>query len=314
MKLNLLSGIVKNSNHMPILSCVKLVSRDGRCEVTGTNLSTTIVLDFEFPGDDFELVTPLDVLNRALSSYNNIIFTSSGKCRSGTSSFKLKTFPIDDYPVTVPVNCSFQSVSFKRASILSKCLPSKPDVRQYMNGVRFCNGNLYATDGYRIGRCASKIEHDSDVVVSSEVFNLISKWDGEIGFSKDRVFYKFGNALVVGQLIDSKAPDYDRLFVKHENTIRIDKLLLSDALSKSSIFDAFVLIKQSDDKKTVEVSTNESINVVDVISSEGNAFMSKFNISYLNGILGDVIYYKDSDSAILIEHSDMSFVVMPVRI
>ena len=103
--LQAVSGIVERRHTLPILANVLLEQKDGRLNVTATDLEMQITAVSELAGKDGQSTTvgarKLQDLLRALPDDASLNVDATGSkmtVRAGRSRFNLQTLPATDYP------------------------------------------------------------------------------------------------------------------------------------------------------------------------------------------------------------------------
>jgi DNA polymerase-3 subunit beta len=199
---------------------------------------------------------------------------------------------------------------------------------------------LVATDGYRLSLKKGLISKDSkktiSIIVPARIIReLISLPDGEIidlfvSDKNNQVIFVVGNTTLVGRLIESEYPDYEKIIPRDFGTKAIiDRIEMQSAVKQGSVFarEASNIIKLSIQKDKIVISANAPSvgeNVVDVSAKvEGEENEIAFNARYLLDLFSSV-----DDESLIFEMSgplspgvfrsekdkDFLHLIMPIRV
>ncbi|MCL4353713.1 DNA polymerase III subunit beta [Patescibacteria group bacterium] len=164
---------------------------------------------------------------------------------------------------------------------------------------------LAATDGFRLSlkkiKAASEGQGDKGIIVPSRVFRevLMFKDGGDVSVfvsnETNQIIFSQEGRTLVGKLIDSKFPDYEKIIpADAETRITLDRDELQKAVKASAIFarEANGMIRFSIRKEWVEISANTpSIgeNRVEVEArTEGEENEIAFNPRYVLELLSNI--------------------------
>jgi DNA polymerase-3 subunit beta len=164
--LQAVSGIVERKHTLPILANVLLEQKDGRLNVTATDLEMQITAVADVPGKEGQATTvgarKLQDLLRALPDDAQINVDATGSkmtVRAGRSRFNLQTLAASDYPRIGVGQEQLQSLTlpqrqFRSLVKLAEFAMAQQDIRYYLNGMLLVvdQGSLQAvaTDGHRL--------------------------------------------------------------------------------------------------------------------------------------------------------------------
>ena len=355
--LQLVIGIVERKQTLPILSNVLIEKTPGKIRFTATDLEIQITTSINIEKDDGQNSSitlagkKIQDILRILPDQSKIsIETKENKAilKSNKSRFSLQTLPSQDFPKLNSLLTDSKKISITQ-SRLKKLLHSvqysmaQQDVRYYLNGVLLIiegnNLKVVATDGHRLAFNAGNIEGEKhekqEIILPRKAVLELSKLlnDGEeaveLEFSTQQVKATFSGITLITKVIDGKFPDYERVIPKYDNHLRMDRLVIQQALQRAAILSnekfrgvRFVLTEKN---LSIISSNSEQEEAQEDIETEyhGEALDIGFNVNYLmdglNNITSDmaVFSFGDPNSSILIttpENDDFRYVVMPMRI
>src|SRR5206468_773820 len=174
--LQAVAGIVERRHTLPILANVLLEQKDGKLNVTATDLEMQITAVSELSGKEGQSTTvgarKLQDLLRALpddASLNLDVAGSKMTVRAGRSRFNLQTLPAADYPRISLGAEQLQTLSLPQKDLrgllkLAEFAMAQQDIRYYLNGMLLVidQGTLQAvaTDGHRLSYASLAVEGD----------------------------------------------------------------------------------------------------------------------------------------------------------
>ena len=271
-------GVIEKRQTMPILSNVLMQLDDQFVTLTGTDLEIQMVAKLPVnPESVGDITVParkfLDIC-RLLPPEADIKFELRDDkllLSSGRGRYQLSTLPADDYPEFVETEYQHQftisTEKFKKA--LSKtafCMASQ-DVRYYLNGllVNISNSKIkmVGSDGHRLSFFEDELEtptgYEERIILPRkgvlELGRLLNDPDTELNiyFSENNIKLTYQNLLFFAKLVDSKYPDFSRVFNQaFHNPVLIQTHLLKDALTRVS-----VLANEKFKGVTLDISENQ---------------------------------------------------------
>jgi len=259
--LQAVSGIVERRHTLPILANVLLEQKDGKLNVTATDLEMQITAVSELSGKEGQSTTvgarKLQDLLRALpddASLNLDVAGSKMTVRAGRSRFNLQTLPAADYPRISLGAEQLQTLSLPQKDLrgllkLAEFAMAQQDIRYYLNGMLLVvdAGTLQAvaTDGHRLSWASLAVPGSysrQEVILPRKTVLELSKLlqDVEdpvtIDILANQARFRFGNVELVSKVVDGKFPDYNRVIpTGHGKHIELRRGELLAALQRAAI-------------------------------------------------------------------------------
>jgi DNA polymerase-3 subunit beta len=259
--LQAVSGIVERRHTLPILANVLLEQKDGKLNVTATDLEMQITAVSELSGKEGQSTTvgarKLQDLLRALpddASLNLDVAGSKMTVRAGRSRFNLQTLPAADYPRISLGAEQLQTLSLPQKDLrgllkLAEFAMAQQDIRYYLNGMLLVvdSGTLQAvaTDGHRLSWASLAVPGSysrQEVILPRKTVLELSKLleDVEdpvtIDILANQARFRFGNVELVSKVVDGKFPDYNRVIpTGHGKHIELRRGELLAALQRAAI-------------------------------------------------------------------------------
>lgn len=307
-------SIIERKSNMPILSTILLTTKDGKLQVSATDLELgfqqTIPVDVIQEGHITISGRKLfEILKESQKSVfhikekeNNWVYISDGITR-----FDLACLPVDEYPFFVePEEITFVDIS---GDILSEMV-NKTIYAVTIEEAGFKLSGVYtqkvaqegkpflrmvATDGHRLSMIDKKIENiesldlGSGLMIPKKGMSELNKLaiDGgtvQIGFKHKHCVAKKENSLLIIRLLEAKFPDYHAVIPKEEKyIIELDRLSLIQSMRKMLILsnERYKAVKIALEEDTMElVSTNPDLGEAQEslkISFRGNRLEAGFN-------------------------------------
>lgn len=354
--LQVVIGIVERKQTLPILSNVLIEKESGKIRFTATDLEIQITTTIETTTGNNELSSitvggkKLQEILRILPDQSKIsIETKENKAliKSNKSRFNLQTLPAQDFPKLNSQLVNAKNIVLPQ-SVLKKLLLSvqyamaQQDVRYYLNGVLFIvEGSklkVVATDGHRLAFNTGDIQGNyekQEIIIPRKAIIELCKLLGDtddtvqIEYTPQQVKIVFSGINLTTKVIDGKFPDYERVIPKYNNHLKMDRVMVQQALQRAAILSnekfrgvRFVLTEKN---LSIISSNSEHEEAQEEIETDyhGEAIDIGFNVNYLmdglNNIGGDsaIFSFGDPNSSILIttqENQEFRYVVMPMRI
>ena len=254
-------GVVERRQTMPVLANVLLVAKDGKLEVTATDLEVELVASsevdsVEVPGDITVPGRKLLDICRALPEGSKVTVSLKGDritVQSGRSKFVLATLPAAEFPVIEDIDADRElTLSRDDLGLLlerTHFSMAQQDVRYYLNGLLLETSEnqlrAVATDGHRLALCdiglAEGVGAKSQVIVPRKgVLELQRLLDGEgdvtVAVGPNHVRISVGNIRFTSKLIDGRFPDYERVIPDtNKNVVSASRDALRQALQRAAI-------------------------------------------------------------------------------
>lgn len=255
-------SVVERRNTIPILSNVLLMGRDGRLEVTATDMDLELVEAVDaHVGAEGGTTVPAhlahDIVRKLPEGAEVALETAEDggriTIRCGRSRFALPCLPTDDFPVmadgdfdhefALPVDVVRRMIDRTRFAI------STEETRYYLNGVylhtRAADQVLcaVATDGHRLARFDTAMPDGAagipGVIVPRkavlELRKLADDADGAvtIGVSRTKIRFALGRVVLTSKLIDGTFPEYERVIpTQNDKIMAVDGKRFSEAVDR----------------------------------------------------------------------------------
>ncbi|MFC3206846.1 DNA polymerase III subunit beta [Aquamicrobium soli] len=289
---------VPGRNTIPILATVRLVGKDGKLTVTGTDL------DIEIAGSipaDGELATCVDAKLFAaaigkiagteveLAIEDNVLVVKSGRSR-----YKLATLPVCDFPT---MNYGDFAVEFE-ADMASMFAPvayamSDEATRYYLCGAYLEPKAVTATNGHKLSTVAHELPDFAPVIVPSATVALAPKGSAKVRLSGTKIQFVTDDFTLTSKLIDGTYPDYERVIPRNlANIVVVDSAALKSAADRVAIVatDRTPSVRLDLTSEEVTVSSRGDSEATDVVPCvyDGPAQAVGFNAHYLVEVLGSL--------------------------
>ena len=316
------ASIAERRQTIPILANLRIVARDGKVEITATDLEIQIKTLTEVKkvveeGEITVSARKMSELCRSLPDNEALEFDlNNGKLTVSSKNFHadFATISALDFPEleSKEETNSLSISSSALQSLLNKtafCMASQ-DVRYYLNGllVEYKGGevNAVATDGHRLALATSPldktitIDGERQILPRKAVLELskILRQENEdikITFGNSSLSIQDENLDFSTKLIDGKFPDYEKVLPSGDpNSLEVSKESLQSALSRASVLsnEKYRGVRFALDKNTLKLTANnpekESAEELLDVNYNGNPMEIGFNIGYLLDVLGTI--------------------------
>ena len=316
------ASIAERRQTIPILANLRIIARDGKVEITATDLEIQIKTLTEVKkvveeGEITVSARKMSELCRSLPDNEALEFDlNNGKLTVSSKNFHadFATISALDFPELESKeetnSLSISSSALQR--LLNKtafCMASQ-DVRYYLNGllVEYKGGevNAVATDGHRLALATSPldktitIDGERQILPRKAVLELskILRQENEdikITFGNSSLSIQDENLDFSTKLIDGKFPDYEKVLPSGDpNSLEVSKESLQSALSRASVLsnEKYRGVRFALDKNTLKLTANnpekESAEELLDVNYNGNPMEIGFNIGYLLDVLGTI--------------------------
>lgn len=320
-KLPFINHAVSPRNQLPILSNILLVTKNGKLQISSTDLE--IGIQVEIPAsieEDGGITVPAKIFLDLISSLPSEKITLETKGESLEISSKntktsLQTIPQDEFPKLYEEKGE-KIMAFKnnfKKDLSSIVFSASLDLgRPALSGVlvkKDAEGfSVVATDGYRLSlKKNEEIEGlkenlDNNLIIPARIIRELIGFkdlDGEvevfISKEKNQILFRAGDMVLIGRLIEADFPNYQKIIPQDSaSNISFDKEEMHKAVKICSIFarETANIVKLSLKKDKITVSANTpSIgeNKVDIEAKlEGEENEIAFNAKYLLDFLSNV--------------------------
>ena len=316
------ASIAERRQTIPILANLRIVAKEGKIEITATDLEIQIKTLTEVKkvveeGEITVSARKMSELCRSLPDKEALEFDlNNGKLTVSSKNFHadFATISALDFP-ELEIKEETNSLSISSSALqrlLNKtafCMASQ-DVRYYLNGllVEYKGGevNAVATDGHRLALAtspldkASPIDGERQILPRKAVLELskILRQENEdikITFGNSSLSIQDKNLDFSTKLIDGKFPDYEKVLPSGDpNSLEVSKESLQSALSRASVLsnEKYRGVRFALDKNTLKLTANnpekESAEELLDVNYNGNPMEIGFNIGYLLDVLGTI--------------------------
>ena len=340
--LQAVSGIVERRHTLPILANVLLEQKDGRLNVTATDLEMQITAVSDLAGKDGQATTvgarKLQDLLRALPDDASLNLDAAGSkmtVRAGRSRFNLQTLPASDYPRISLGAEQLQTIALPQKDLrallrLAEFAMAQQDIRYYLNGMLLVldQGSLQAvaTDGHRLSwaslAVAGSFSRQEVILPRKTVLELAKLLEDvedpvTIDILANQARFRFGNVELVSKVVDGKFPDYNRVIpTGHTKQIELARTELLAALQRAAILsnEKFRGVRLVLGDNTLRIictnSEQEEAEEELEVPYQGDALDIGFNITYLLDALANLSSEKvrfafgDANSSALVTMPD----------
>jgi len=318
--LQAVSGIVERRHTLPILANVLLEQKDGRLNVTATDLEMQITAVSELAGKDGQSTTvgarKLQDLLRPLPDDASLNLDAAGSkmtVRAGRSRLNLQTLPAADYPRISLGAEQLQTISLPQRDLrallrLAEFAMAQQDIRYYLNGMLLVldAGTLQAvaTDGHRLSWASLAVAGSftrQEVILPRKTVLELAKLLEEvedpvtIDILANQARFRFGNVELVSKVVDGKFPDYNRVIpTGHTKEIALKRTELLAALQRAAILsnEKFRGVRLVLGENTLRIictnSEQEEAEEELEVPYQGDALDIGFNITYLLDALANL--------------------------
>jgi DNA polymerase-3 subunit beta len=318
--LQAVSGIVERRHTLPILANVLLEQKDGRLNVTATDLEMQITAVSELAGKDGQSTTvgarKLQDLLRALPDDASLNLDAAGSkmtVRAGRSRFNLQTLPAADYPRISLGAEQLQTISLPQRDLrallrLAEFAMAQQDIRYYLNGMLLvldgATLQAVATDGHRLSWASLAVSGNftrQEVILPRKTVLELAKLLEEvedpvtIDILANQARFRFGNVELVSKVVDGKFPDYNRVIpTGHTKQIELSRVELLAALQRAAILsnEKFRGVRLVLGENTLRIictnSEQEEAEEELEVPYQGDSLDIGFNITYLLDALANL--------------------------
>ncbi|MBZ9943475.1 DNA polymerase III subunit beta [Mesorhizobium sp. BR1-1-13] len=333
--------VVEGRNNIPILSTVRLVADGDVLTVTASDLDIEVQASAPCEGDlaicvDAKLLAGIVAKLPASAVVEFDLKDANLTVKSGRSTFKLQTLPIEDFPsfsvdgftaeFTTDLAALFAPVAFAI---------STEETRYYLNGVYIHDtaGGLIAvaTDGHRLAKhTAPTVGAIPAVIVPRKLVGLVPKGQVAVSLSDTKIRIVGADGTYTSKLIDGTFPDYERVIPKaNDKVITFESPDMRQAAERVSVVSSergrAIRLNFADNQATLAINNPEqgSANEEIAVSYEGEAIEIGFNSAYLAELIGQFpagtisLALNDGGSPAVFTSAsapDLLAVLMPMRV
>ena len=316
------ASIAERRQTIPILANLRIIAKEGKVEITATDLEIQIKTITEVKqvieeGEITVSARKMSELCRSLPDKEALEFNlSNGKLTVSSKNFHadFATISALAFPeLEIKEETNSLSISYSVLQrLLNKtafCMASQ-DVRYYLNGllVEYKDGevNAVATDGHRLALATSEldkkhpIEGERQILPRKAVLELskILRQENEeikVTYGNSSLSIQDKNLDFSTKLIDGKFPDYEKVLPSGDpSSLEVSKESLQSALSRASVLsnEKYRGVRFALDKNTLKLTANnpekESAEELLDVNYNGDPMEIGFNIGYLLDVLGTI--------------------------
>ncbi|MES2677804.1 MAG: DNA polymerase III subunit beta [Pseudomonadota bacterium] len=319
------NGAVEKRNTIPVLLNVKIEAKNGRLNLTATDMDIVIISSAEaLIGREGSTTVPAQLFYDIIRKIPDIADinveadenNTNIKISYGKSKFSLPCLDPSEFPILSEgeMTVNFNIKSSELIKIIDKtrfAIPSD-ETRYYLNGLFLhsiaVGDNIelrgIATDGHRLA-LASSIHSSltaavAGVIIPKKTINEIRKIaegneEATVAFSKAKIRVSSGNSIVISKLIDGEFPEYDRVIPKNnDKLVKVDRKLIFDAVDRVSTIatdknKSIKLVLESG-KISFQIKSNDNGNASEEIEVDfnGDLIETGFNSRYFLEIIGQI--------------------------
>jgi DNA polymerase-3 subunit beta len=260
-QLQVLGGIINNSNTLPILDNFLFELKHSSLTVSASDLESTMSTSLNVESEsEGKLAVPAKLLLDTLKTFaeqpltfvvesNNTIEISSNDGK-----YALAYVNADEFPKPIDLKDSSQTII--PANILNSAInktvfaTGNDDLRPVMSGVffQFSTENLtfVATDAHKLvkyTRLDLKANNTTEFIMPKKPLNLLKgilgsdNEDVSIEYNDSNAKFSFGNSILICRLIDGKYPNYEAVIPKENpNQLSIGRNQFLNSVRRVSIF------------------------------------------------------------------------------
>lgn len=340
--LHVLTGVAKvveARNTIPILSNVVLTVDNGQLHVRATDLDIEIsssvpLLDAQDGAVTVAAKLLTDIVKKSGTEVTIEAKEDTLTVKSGRSSFKLPTLPVDDYPTLQAgeFGHEFDVDLFTVIAPVAFAMSSE-QTRYYLCGVylHVVDGQLVvvATDGHRLARQEGKAAPDFEgIILPSKLVGMLPKGAVKFAVSANKVRITTPDMVIISKLVDGTYPAYERVIPRNnDKMMSVNRDALLQAAERVSVVSKergrAIKFSAASDALTLDTRYEQTVATDSVeVGYSAEPIEIGFNGSYLADGLrsfepGQVdVALLDSGSPALITggNEGLSVVLMPMRV
>lgn len=343
-----LSGVLTNSNTIPIINCFHFHLDEGVLTIRATDMETTLVTKMDVESGPVsgltDLAVPSKLLLEIVKNLEDMPLTFSVddntygiNIASGEGKYRLAGKNAETFPVMPEAkdtaNITMSSTSLARAIGKTAFAASNDEVRPQMTGI-FCdlkedNITFVATDAHKLVRYRNTGVHsDTDVsfilprkpvtMLRTILASRKDDQDVSIEYNKTNVFFTFENFYIVCRLIDGQYPNYDAAIPKdNPNKMTVDRESFLNTLRRVGLFanQASHQIRLSISEHELNVSTEDHETSNDASEKlpcqyDGEPMEIGFNAKFLTEMVSNI----ETEQIIMeLSHPSRAGIIFPVK-
>ena len=260
-QLQVLGGVINNSNTLPILDNFLFELEHSKLTVSASDLETTMASTLEVESEsEGSVAIPAKLLLETLKTFpeqpltfviedNNIIEISSNHGKYALAYSSAEEFPKAislDKPSTTVVSADILATAISKTIFAA----GNDDLRPVMSGVffQFSTESLtfVATDAHKLvkySRTDVKADETAEFIMPKKPLNLLkgilagSDDTVSIEYNDSNAKFSFENSVLICRLIDGKYPNYEAVIPKENpNHLTISRNQFLNSVRRVSIF------------------------------------------------------------------------------
>jgi len=350
--INQVQHVVSSRTTLAILSNVLLRAKDGRLELTTTDLDVgvtcSVPAEVDEPGATTLPARRLATIVRELPAEEievKVDEKNVAAIRSGPSFFKVLGLTSEEFPA-LPRFDDAREFRIEQ-SVLRDCLRktsyaiSTDETRYVLNGILFSFKDnaltMVATDGRRLAMVEQELEfpqsQEIDIIVPTKAVNELSRLLGDSGevairVTGSQVGFDLGDSLLVSKLIDGNYPNYRQVIPgESKERIPLDREAFLRAISRMSL----LVTEKSNSIKFIFTPGNVEIVATSPDIGEAReslainykgasitiAFNPEFSMAPLRNLSADEVHLHLIDEispGVLRSGTNFLYVLMPMRV
>ena len=306
--LSFVQNIVEGKATIPILANVLLEAKQGRLNVSATDMDITIFDKIKINNIEAEGSTsvPAHTLYNVIKelpddSPIDLSYDENNKklhLISLKSKFVFSCLSKDEFPIstseTFKISFDLKSDVMKELIDKTYFASSSEETRYYLNGLYLHNTSLnnknylrtVATDGHRLAQYQISAPPTIDknnfgvIIPKKLIFELRKlidelKNDIKIDLSERKIKFSFNETIIISKLIDGKFPDYEKVIPKNtSNTFSINRKKFLESINRISTI-------SSEKSKAIKLDLNkDKITISASNLEEGGSGVEEINIKY----------------------------------
>jgi len=306
--LSFVQNIVESKTTIPILSNVLLEAKQGRLNLSATDMDITIFDKVKINNIEVEGATsvPAHTLYNVIKELPDdnpidLSYDQNNKklhLMSSKSKFVFSCLSKDEFPIssTETFKTSFDLKSDILKEIIDKTYfaSSNEETRYYLNGLYLHTATLnnknylraVATDGHRLAQYQISSpptinKSNFGVIVPKKlIFELRKLIDNmkeniKIDLSDRKIRFSFNETIIISKLIDGKFPDYEKVIPKNTNNIfSINRKKFLESINRISTV-------TSDKSKAIKLNLNKDKLTISASNlEEGGSGIEEIDIKY----------------------------------
>ena len=306
--LSFVQNIVESKATIPILANVLLEAKQGRLNISATDMDITIfdkikINNIEAEGSTSVPAHTLYNVIKELPDDNPIDLSYDQNSKklhlmSSKSKFVFSCLSKDEFPIlsdeTFKISFDLKSDILREIIDKTYFASSNEETRYYLNGLYIhttsVNNKNYlrgvATDGHRLAQYQinmppAVIKNNFGVIVPKKlVFELRKLIDDlkeniKIDLSERKIRFSFNETIIISKLIDGKFPDYEKVIPKNtNNSFSIDRKKFLESINRISTI-------SSEKSKAIKLNLNKNKITISANNlEEGGSGIEEINVKY----------------------------------